>query len=100
VLQVQEGPACALRALGVVEKLCLPSGRPGDPLWQQPFNPAALVAPSVLDSCLTLLDKLATSTRHGAGSRSVAKFGKGTVTVRSDALVRPLPHGRMHGCSH
>jgi hypothetical protein len=102
LLQVQEGPACVSRALAVVAELCLPFGNAIDPLWQRPFNATSLLLPPVLDSCFTLLGKLATSTGSGAGSSSSSnssrssrapQFGKERATVSSAELVSSLAAG-------
>jgi hypothetical protein len=93
----------------------IPFDQARDPVWQHPFNAAALFLPSALDSCFTLLGKLAKS-RAGssAGSKSsssgpnmssgqsrggssaeghsssrVIQFGKGgSVALNSQELVR------------
>jgi hypothetical protein len=100
LLQVKEGPACARNAMSVVSLLCLPFGKAADPLWQRPFNAAALLVPSVLDSCLILMEKLSTSSGSSdAGSSSgsrrstTAEFGKGSCTVSSQFLVCPWFQG-------
>jgi hypothetical protein len=87
LLQVQQGPACAMRALCVATVLGVPAGGLGDPLWQQPVNAASLVAPSVLDSCFTLMDKLCTT---GTGGSRAPQFGRGSATISRAFLVRPL----------
>jgi hypothetical protein len=92
VLQVREGKACAQRAMDVIVLLCLPSADRADPLWQLPFNAAALVLAPLLDSCFLLLGKLAGSARRGrGGSGGESQFGKGGVTIGCNELVRPLP---------
>jgi hypothetical protein len=108
LLQVCEGADCAIRALGVVDELCLPHhGKAADTLWQQPFNAAALLLPSLLDSCFTLLENFVTSSDRGAGSSSssssrsgVTNFGKDRVTVSRDELVRHLIPFRCYRLSH
>jgi hypothetical protein len=56
-VQVLEGVSCARGALSVVQSLLVPLSA-CDALWQQPRNPASLLAPSVLDSCFVILGKL------------------------------------------
>jgi hypothetical protein len=65
---------------------CLPCGKPRDPVWYEPVHAAALIAPTALDSCFMLMDKLATAT----GSSRTPQYGKGRSTISSPVLVRPL----------
>jgi hypothetical protein len=94
-LQEEEGSACVRKATEAVALLCLPMDDPSDPVWLQPFNAAALLVPSALDSCFALLGRLSegAAKRNSAGSRSADRSSSSSTVGRGSCSSRPLQCG-------